>query len=294
MRVFDKDVQDYVTIRNDVHDDILNKFLTDVLGLESLHVGYWNKENPSDLSLENVKRAQRQFSNHLLDFIPKGVKHILDVGCGIGDHAQILAEQGYEITCISPDKNDQKAFETIGNHQITFSLDGIETFESDQIFDLVLMSESSNYFDMDIGFAKCRSLLRDDGHILSASLFRKDGSDAYGHYHVENEWLQCAKNHGYDVIEIDDITKNVLPTFEFGHHLLNRYAIPINRLVMELAEKPSGWKSKVRSFLLRPVLSRINDYLWEGYLSDFCDPQLFRDKAKYVIYLFCSRDGLTL
>ena len=49
---------------------------------EYLHYGFWTPE----LSVEpaNVLQAQENYANLLLETIPKGVKRILDVGCGLG------------------------------------------------------------------------------------------------------------------------------------------------------------------------------------------------------------------
>ena len=57
------------------------------------------------------------------------------------------------------------------------------------------MSESSNYFDKDEGFQKLHNLIKDEGFVLSASLFRIDDSNEYN-FHIESEWLKSAESHG--------------------------------------------------------------------------------------------------
>ena len=59
---------------------------------EYLHYGFWTPE----LSVEpaNVLQAQENYANLLLETIPKGVKRILDVGCGSGKFALQARFQG--------------------------------------------------------------------------------------------------------------------------------------------------------------------------------------------------------
>jgi Methylase involved in ubiquinone/menaquinone biosynthesis len=98
---YNKHLQKYSRIVQDGNDDLVLQFTTEVLGLESLHWGYWDDND--QLNLENLKKAQKNFTSHLSSFIPEGVSQILDVGCGIGDNALHLSENGYKLTCISPD-----------------------------------------------------------------------------------------------------------------------------------------------------------------------------------------------
>ena len=71
-----------------------------------LHYGYW----PDDLLVEpaNVFQAQENYANYLLENIPKGVKSILDVGCGSGKFAEKLIKKGFLVDCVSPSSNLNK------------------------------------------------------------------------------------------------------------------------------------------------------------------------------------------
>jgi len=279
---FKESLYDYSRIVEDDNDDLVLQFCTEVLGLDSLHWGYWDTD---EINLENLKKAQKNFTIHLASFIPEDVNQILDVGCGIGDNAVYLADKNYQLTCISPDVNHEIAFKKIENGKISFHLDTIENFSSDNHFDLALMSESSNYFDKDEGFQKLQNLIKDEGFVLSASLFRIDDSNEYSNYHIESEWLKSAENHGFKVVNKDDITEKVIPLCELGNALLNQYAFPTSKVLFKYLNKSKGLKNKIFSYFLKPQLDKLNTYLNDGYVGHVCNANLFKQKARYIIYL---------
>ena len=280
---YSKHLKKYSRIVQDDNDDLVLQFTTEVLGLESLHWGYWDDND--QLNLENLKKAQKNFTSHLSSFIPEGVSQILDVGCGIGDNALHLSENGYKLTCISPDINHQKAFKKLKNGKINFHLSGIEKFFSEKQFDLALMSESSNYFDKDIGFEKLASLIKDQGFILSASLFRKKNTEVYSNFHIESEWLESAKKNGFEIINEDDITEKVLPSSEIGRDILNQHAVPSLEVMIKYLTKSKGLKSWLFSYFVESNFQKLKGYVTDGYVSHMLDPNLFKENARYVIYL---------
>ena len=264
-------------------NDLYLRFLTDVLNLESLHYGYWEAE--AELTLENLKRAQRRFSDHLINYIPGDVERIIDVGCGIGDNAILLGDRGYKVTCISPDRNHQDAFYQINDENIDFFQSSLETFETNRVFDLALMCESSNYFGKDIAFERLARMVRESGWLLSASIFRKGRSLEFMSYHVEDEWIESAKMHGFSVSKREDITRKVLPTLQLGSMVLDTYARPMSRFVTEYLRRSSDWRVKFFSLLFRKHISKINSQISNKYIAHMFNPVLFFEKARYVIYL---------
>jgi len=70
-------------------------FCLKILKLKSLHYGYWQPDD--EITMDNLKKAQAQYTTHLLKLIPRGVKNVLDVGCGVGDNALALAKKGIEL-----------------------------------------------------------------------------------------------------------------------------------------------------------------------------------------------------
>ena len=187
-------------------------FCTEILKLTSLHYGYWEeneklKEAGTKLTLDCLRDAQQKYTDVLIDAIPKNVESILDVGCGIGDVSRVLSKLEYNVTAISPDSNHAKYFE---NHlsKLTFLQTKFEDLDIDDKFDLVLMSESQNYFPTEIGFRQCTTLLSPKGYLLVSGMFRKDSDSEFTEVaNTIEDYAKIAEKHGLLLIENVDITQ---------------------------------------------------------------------------------------
>ena len=73
------------------------KFVT---GKENMHYGVWDNLDPC---LENLGKAQEQYTKLLLKYFPKKKKlKILDIGGGAGETAKKLISLGHSVTVIVP------------------------------------------------------------------------------------------------------------------------------------------------------------------------------------------------
>lgn len=256
-------------------------FCLKILKLNSLHYGYWK---PGDeVNINNLKKAQERYVRYLMKFIPRGVKDILDVGCGVGDNATALAKKGYRVIGLTPDKYQYKILKGINNGNISFELKKFENFWMVKKFGCILMSESSNYFDMDIGLNKSRDLLKENGYLLVANMFKKTLSKEFTGTHVEFEWLKCAEKYGFKVIKREDITQNVLPTLVLGENMYREYLAPIEEIVDGYFEKSSRIKAKIIEFLFARDVKRL--FSLRDYLFERLNSKLFNEKARYLVYL---------
>jgi len=256
-------------------------FCLKILKLNSLHYGYW--KSGDEININNLKKAQIEYTRYLMKFIPYGVQDILDVGCGIGDNAIALAKKGYQVVGLSPDKFHHEILQNINNDNVSFELTKFENFRTAKKFDCILMSESSNYFDMDIGLKKSKDLLKENGYLLVANLFRKTSSKGFSGTHVESEWIKCAENYGFKVLKREDITQSVLPTLVFAEKMYKEYLAPIEEIIDGYFKKSSRIRAKIIEFLFARDTKRlfsVRDYLFERLNS-----KLFNEKAKYLIYL---------
>jgi len=280
-----KDITHAITIGN---VDLQLWIVTDLLKLRSLHFGYWGSSDKIAFELENIRKAQARYTEELISAIPSGVRAILDVGCGIGDNALALTARGYHVTAISPDLNHGKFFKENSQNSLRFYNQKFEDFRSDAVFDLILMSESQNYFDMGQGFQKCRRLLRCGGFVLVCGTFRKGPTAEFRQIHnVESEFIALARASGGELVESTDITNNVLPTLELLHRAFVEYLSPFIAILRN-HNGAFSWKGKLAKRLFSKELRQLTNVC--KYYEEFAQPDLFRTYACYKRLLFAYTD----
>jgi cyclopropane fatty-acyl-phospholipid synthase-like methyltransferase len=260
-------------------------FCLKILKLKSLHYGYWQPDD--DITMDNLKKAQERYTTRLIKLIPRSVQNVLDVGCGVGDNAIALAEKGYRVTGLTPSEYQYTMLKSIDNKNISFVLNKFEGFKANNKFDCIFMSESSHYFDMDIGLQKSRDLLNEHGYVLVANIFRKIPTTVFNETHIESEWLKCVEKYGFKVIERNDITKNVLPTVVFAEKVCHEYLTPIEEIINIYFKKSSPLRAKIIEFLFARDVKRLfslKDYLFKRLNSD-----LFKKNVQYLIFLLQRR-----
>jgi SAM-dependent methyltransferase len=152
--------------------DIGLAFARHVYRTDYLHYGYW----PEGLEVlpANVRQAQENYANLLLQHIPEGVQSILDVGCGSGKFAEVLVERGYTVDCVSPSpKLTEHARKRLGDRAHVFEC-RFEDLETHKRYDLLLFSESFQYLLLERAFEVARTLLNPNGALLICDFFKRD------------------------------------------------------------------------------------------------------------------------
>ena len=266
--------------------DVELLFLTNVLKLTSLHYGYWNEDD--DLTVKNFRAAQQRYTDTLIDMIPDGVNTILDVGCGIGDVSEAMAEQGHQVTALSPDENHRQYFEEHRNGQVAFLSSKFENFNTSTKFDMVLMSESQNYFDMDMGFQQTINHLNRGGYLLVSGTFKKEASDVFKRVvSIEDKYLERAKSYGLELLKVEDITKYVMPQTLFERNLLEGHIMPL----IDIVKRNTGRSLSFRFKLLKIFNRKMLNFLTEVYEDRVqrADPALVEQHLKYMRFLFTYR-----
>jgi SAM-dependent methyltransferase len=237
---------------------------TELLGLPSLHYGYW--EPDEELTLDNARIAQRRYTEVLADRIPDGVHTVLDVGCGTGDLSRLLARRGYRVTALSPDDNARGFFQTAVPN-LTFVQSRFEDFRTRQRFDLIVMSESNNYFDPDAGLGQCRRLLHTGGYLLISGMFRRRPSETYKQViNIEDDYVRRAWRHGLALHDRRDITRETLPTLVLTRMAIQRYVPPLVETARHFIEGTSPWKARALQLVFGRQLrelKRVHDYYLE-------------------------------
>lgn len=262
------------------------RFMAEVLKLDHLHWGYFPEKKPAGetYTLAEMKQAQLEYTKRLFSFIPDGVKTILDVGAGLGTTARMLTEKGYQVHCLSNDKYQQ----TIINEKypaIPFTKSKFEDNSLDRKFDLVLMSESSQYLDWSKSLVKLESLLNPKGYLLLADYFRKADDPYYKTCKVKKPFMTATEK-VFNLVAEEDITDPVLPTLEFGSHCYHQFMLPTMNILSDMIDnKAPGILKFLCKLFLDGQLKKIRHYVWE-HTPDKFNMVKFKEKLDYVILLW--------
>jgi MPBQ/MSBQ methyltransferase len=184
-----------------------------------LHYGYWEPlpKRGEELTITRLRVAQVAYTAKLLTFIPEKIKTVLDVGCGIGGNAVYLYDRGFIVEGLAPDALQQERFVKNTNGQVPFYLTRFEDFHTSNSYDLILLSESSQYIaSVDLAQGAAR-LLASGGYLLLADMMRFDAEYREGIFsncHVASELQAALEQSGFQLIKTEDISTHIAPTID--------------------------------------------------------------------------------
>jgi MPBQ/MSBQ methyltransferase len=219
-----------------------NAALNYYLGLTDssfLHYGYWAPlpASSEELTIERLRIAQEAYAAKLFAFIPQGVKTVLDVGCGIGGNASYLLDRNFVVEGLAPDPFQQEQFLRHTNDRAVFHLSQFESFKSTHTYDLILLSESSQY--MSAGdIAQCAAnLLNPGGSLLLADMMRSDINYKQGIFsncHVVAELETALQQAGFTSVKTEDISTQIAPTIDLCVENFRRFGLNTIRYLSDL------------------------------------------------------------
>jgi MPBQ/MSBQ methyltransferase len=195
-----------------------------------LHYGYWEKLPTSndDLTLANFRIAQANYIKHLAAFIPNEVKYILDVGCGIGGNSIYLMDKGFAIEGLAPDRLQQQKYLSNTKGESDFHLSRFEDFQSSSKYDLVLLSESSQYIDAKDIAEGAAKILVSNGYVLLSDMMLLDENYQTGIYsncRLLPELNQAMTNAGFELVRSEDISDKVRPSLDLYVYIFKTFGL---------------------------------------------------------------------
>lgn len=267
--------------------DPILKLYFETLKSPYLHYGFW--DHPAEVTLDTFQlkdmvAAQQRYIEHVCSFIPKDVRHVLDVGCGLGGNAAFLRNQGYDVDLLTPDEYQatmisQKFLGALNCYQCRF-----EDFQSPELYDLILESESACYIEMKRGFEVAHQTLRSGGYVLVSDYFihfqDKSGNPHLRSSHLLSAYLDHAKKSGFHLVKEFDQTENTMPTLNLAHELTHRFFKPLASHVAKAFERR------------HPLVFTLGQKLFSKKITKkekelaLIDSNEFRKYRKYMVLLF--------
>lgn len=100
-----------------------------------------------------------------------GCRRVLDVGCGTGELALMLARDGRRVTGIDPSEQCiARAKSQAADGDVRFVVASLDNFQTDDTFDAITFVASIHHMDMDAAIARAKDLLAPGGVIAIVGL----------------------------------------------------------------------------------------------------------------------------
>ncbi len=247
-----------------------------VLGLDDMHYGVWNGE---ELTLDNLKAAQRRYTDELLDWVADDVRTILDVGCGYGSIGAAMKARGWEVTGLTPDSEQLRAFRDLTEYPCIQAR--FQDLVPEQHFDLILMSQSCHHIPLDALF-QVAAAAAPGGYLLVADYFIlvRDGTRITRLGHMVDGFLEAAEKHDFALIRDADITDEVLPTLDLARDMVDNRLIPALQIARQSALRKHPIVTRSLLWFLRRKITKLNER------RRYVDREDFLRFKRYKRYLF--------
>lgn len=257
------------------------RFYNEVLGLERLHYGLWRLQD--ELTLDNLKAAQQRYEDLLTGSIPADAKVVLDVGCGTGVMAAKLKSLGYDVAGMTPDIHQKERIEATAGIDLHFCK--FQDFAPSKAYDCIIMSESAQYIPLQKLFDVAAKALKSDGYLMVCDYFvlnHARGIMAKSGHNLD-AFMEAAAEHGFNLLESRDITRETAKTLEMADNFCDRALLAVDIATEKIRKRHPGLTRLILR-LLRGKIGKLNEE------RRLIDAELFKANKRYQFFLF-QRNG---
>ena len=252
------------------------------LKLKHLHYGYWTDGLQVDIS--NLRAAQEEYVKFLLSHIPKGVKTVLDVGCGAGQVAQRLLCEGYAVDCVSPsDFLTEQTRKSVGDKSEIFECK-YEELDTQKHYDLILFVESFQYIDLPTALANTSRFLNAGGHMLICDIFKKsgEGKGRQSGGHDLDKLSKLVETSTFSLVEDVDITEQTAPNIDLLNDALEKVGKPVVESIADFLSERYPTVFKLLSWKYQDELDKVS----KKYSGGSRTGEQFRQFKSYRLLLY--------
>jgi 2-polyprenyl-3-methyl-5-hydroxy-6-metoxy-1,4-benzoquinol methylase len=175
-------------------------------------------EGDSSAAPDALVRAMSRLSLRCLDFLPPASR-VLDVGCGMGGTALLLAGRGHEVVGVDPCEHSIACARSAldghpGGRFFSCGLQEFAALRPDERFDAVIVIEASHRLpSLEVLVASSRALLRPGGLLFVQDVvLNSDAGSLAVPFHARGFLARLGGAMGFVVRRQNDLTAAVLPT----------------------------------------------------------------------------------
>ena len=231
----------------------------------------------SDL-LHDIHQAQLRYAELILDQILDNKNPVLDAGCGMGGLINLLLQNNYIATGLTPDnyhieylKQKYSNVPLIHDRFENISLDKYTDY-----FGTVITSESLQYMNLEKVLVTVKKVLKSKGRWIVTDYFRI-GEDVERSGFRWNEFLNKLHSAKFKVVYEQDVSKNIYPTLAYVYMWGRKLGVPLfDFLIAKLEKKRPGL-----FYLMEDIIEQLGDGLTQQL--EIVNPDLFTAKKKYML-----------
>ncbi len=248
--------------------DLGIEFVRFLTGKEHLHYGLW--ENDIDVCARNLLTAQEAYTEKLLSLLPPdGPLRILDIGGGAGETARKLLADGHVVDIVVPSPTLAERCRSIDSANLSVHQTTFEEFETNDVFEVCLFSESFQYVPLDQSLTKAKKLLAKDSRIIIADCFRSDAIfqthlnfRPVGSGHYIGDFRAEVANSELEVVFEEDITLQVAPSVELEQEFYTFVGNSAHRINTDIRKSFPQVRAALSYIIRRFVNEHSREKMW--------------------------------